>query len=922
MAERMTEIDFRIQKANQLRELWINPYAAKFDKQQNIGQLIFWWNNSSDYRNIDDIVVSTNKTVSTAWRLTLFRPHWKLSFGRLQDEFGEIQIMWHRDNCSLIDVMTRHPEQSEGSQKNSESSPKISLNFRDDNRRNEIISWRKTIERRVLNPEEPERFFGNVKKWDIIEFVHVSTWEKRNALVKQTYLRHGYEEILAYKNLFPQIYWSKLDQNNISTPAEVKADLDLIATNYSQKFEEKWLIGFEFELLWDEESESLLRSSQWRNPYKMIEKFLDVGDIIWVQWELFVTHKGELTIFVSDYQLLSKAIRPLGDKFHGIGEDNQETAYRQRYLDMIFNRESLQRMKLRSKFIRTLRNYYEESNFIELETPILWNSASGAAARPFVTHHNDLDQDMYLRIALECPLKMATVGMLERVFELWKVFRNEWSDPSHIQEYTSCEHYATYWNYEDNMIFTEKMFDYIFEHIPELQKKVQVIDKAWVSKEIDFQTPWRRVDFIAQVKIDSGIDVSKYTPHDEEKLRNLIKEKWHNWEWLDVQTTATMIDYLYKKVTRPKIVWPAFIFNYPKTMQPLARQSDNNSNIVEQRQLLVNGRELIKAYSELVDPIQQQTNFDEQAGAVAKWDDEATKADTEFVTAMEYGMPPQSWRGMGIDRILALLTEQQNIRDVVMFPIMKPTVGTQNVASVNGDDGRNAHAARLDNVVATHSNTSADKTDLSKEDVKNYIPTVEGSTIVWPFGDTDPEIWDELVQQAENLVQKYSTETQWHLRQVWGLMKHFAKKLGRNENYWYIVWLLHDIDWDYIGKDAARHIQDDLENIIFELNCSDEIKNQLIIDIQSHGPWLSGVEATTTIQKYLISIDELSGLMFAYSRMRWGFDGMEVKWVMKKVKDKAFAAGVDREHVRNCETYLGVALEDFVGQMIEGFLGL
>jgi lysyl-tRNA synthetase, class II len=404
--------------------------------------------------------------------------------------------------------------------------------------------------------------------------------------------------------------------------------------------------------------------------YRAIDKFLDVGDFIGLHWELFITHKGELTLFVWEYQLLSKAIRPLGDKFHGIGEW-QETAYRQRYLDMIFNRDTLERMKLRSQFLQVIRQFYRDQGFIEVETPVLWNSASGAAARPFITHHNDFDTDMYLRISPETSLKKITVGMFEKIFEVAKDFRNEGSDPSHHQEFTMIEHYAAYRNHEDNMAFTESMFDYIFTKLPALKKTISVTDKNGISKEVNFQTPWPRIDYIAQIKKDSGIDVSAYTDGDEEQLRLDIKASWHQWEWLDKQGLTTMIDYLYKKVTRPQIVWPAFIVNYPKLMQPLARVSDENNNIVEQRQLLINWWEVIKAYSELVDPIQQQTNFDAQAGALAAWDEEATSGDPDFVQAMEYGMPPQSGRGMGIDRIFALLTEQENIRDVILFPLMK-----------------------------------------------------------------------------------------------------------------------------------------------------------------------------------------------------------------------------------------------------------
>jgi lysyl-tRNA synthetase class 2 len=257
-----------------------------------------------------------------------------------------------------------------------------------------------------------------------------------------------------------------------------------------------------------------------------------------------------------------------------------------------------------------------------------------------------MDEDMFLRISPETALKKMTVGMYEKIFEVAKDFRNEGSDPSHHQEFTMIEHYACYRDYHRNMTFTEQMFQYIFQHMPELSPVIMVKDKQGVARQVDFSKPRAKIDYIQQIKIDSGIDVSTYAPSDEGRLREDILAKGHHREGIHEQTTATMIDYLYKKVTRPKIVGPAFIYNYPKTMQPLARVSDADSNIVEQRQLLINGREVIKAYSELVDPILQQANFDEQASAAAAGDDEATKGDEEFVKAMEYGMPPQSGRGM------------------------------------------------------------------------------------------------------------------------------------------------------------------------------------------------------------------------------------------------------------------------------------
>lgn len=235
-----------------------------------------------------------------------------------------------------------------------------------------------------------------------------------------------------------------------------------------------------------------------------------------------------MTLFVKEFQILAKAVRPLPEKFHGV--QDIETIYRQRYLDLVMNDASFERFKLRSKFIKTLRDFYYENDFIEIETPVLGNAASGAAAAPFITHHNDFDEDFFLRIAPETALKKATVGRFERVVEFTRNFRNEGSDPSHMQEFSAIEHYAAWWNFEDNMKYTEDMFDYVFDHIPELSREVMVKDKNGQEKQVNFETPWQRIDYIAGVREKSGIDVSQYGPEDEESLRAEIKAAGYSWE--------------------------------------------------------------------------------------------------------------------------------------------------------------------------------------------------------------------------------------------------------------------------------------------------------------------------------------------------------------------------------------------------------
>ncbi len=405
-----------------------------------------------------------------------------------------------------------------------------------------------------------------------------------------------------------------------------------------------------------------------KSAFKIAEKFCQVWDYIWVIWDLFITKHWELTLFVKEFQILSKAVRPLPEKFHWVTD--QETIYRQRYLDLITNEETYQRMLFRSNFLKKLREFYLKNNFIEITTPTLWTSASWAAAKPFITQHNDFWENVYLRIAPEIWLKMATVWRFERVFEFATNFRNEGSDPSHLQEFNVVEHYAAWWNFEDNIKFTEEMFDYLFNEL-NLERKISVKDKEWNSRIADFTTPFERIDYVEWVKKACGIDVSEYENWEEERLIADIKKAGVSFEWMEQMIVPTLIDYLYKKVLRPSIVWPAFVYNYPKTLQPLARQNDANPNIVEQFQLVVNGWEINKAYSELVDPKIQQENFDIQAGAIEKWDEEATRWDDDFILAMEYWMPCQSGFGMGFDRILAILTHQDNLRDVVLFPLMK-----------------------------------------------------------------------------------------------------------------------------------------------------------------------------------------------------------------------------------------------------------
>jgi len=401
--------------------------------------------------------------------------------------------------------------------------------------------------------------------------------------------------------------------------------------------------------------------------YKLVTKNHDLGDFIGVDGVIFTTKTGEKSVLVKTWSFLGKALLPPPGKYHGLKD--REVLYRRRYLDLMSNEDTRKRFALRSALVRAVREFYWREGFMEVETSTLMHNATGAAARPYHTHNNALDIDLVLRISHELPLKELVVGGFEKVFELGKAFRNEGHDPSHLPEHTHLEHYAAYWNFEDNMLFTERMFDFIFDAL-KLPKELPLRDRDGNERLVNWSTPWPRVDYLELITRDSGLDVMSYTSADA--LRKDIKARGFEFEGMDLMGLTSLIDNLYKKVSRPKIIQPTILFNYPKILQPLARVNDQDSALVDQFQLVVNGWEIVKAYSELVDPIDQRERFVQQSSARSEGDEEAMEIDYEYLTAMEHGMPPISGWGMGVDRLMALLTGQENLRDVVLFPLMRP----------------------------------------------------------------------------------------------------------------------------------------------------------------------------------------------------------------------------------------------------------
>ncbi len=404
-----------------------------------------------------------------------------------------------------------------------------------------------------------------------------------------------------------------------------------------------------------------------KDLYKQIIKTLNVGDFIGVGGDIFVTKKGETSVLVNDYVFLSKSLRPLPDKWHGLKD--QELKYRKRYLDLIMNTETKDRFIFRSKFLRELRNFYEQNGFYEVDTPVLCNTASGALAKPFVTHHNALDIDVSLRIAPEIYLKELIVGGFEKVFEMARVFRNEGTDPSHLQDFTMIEHYVAYWDYKKNMEFTEEMLVTVVKKLKG-GFKLDILDRGGNIRQIDLTPPWKIISMRDIILKDSGIDIDKFENADS--LRVKIISEDIKIDGMDQLGMGNLIDSLYKEVSRKKIIDPIFLINHPTSLSPLARKNNKNPDITDRFQLVINGWEIINSYSELIDPIDQKERFDEQSEAKESGDEEALNKDLDYVEAMEYGMPPVSGWGMGVERIVALLTNQSNLRDVVLFPLMRP----------------------------------------------------------------------------------------------------------------------------------------------------------------------------------------------------------------------------------------------------------
>lgn len=390
-------------------------------------------------------------------------------------------------------------------------------------------------------------------------------------------------------------------------------------------------------------------------------KTADIGDIVGIEGKVMLTKTGEVTIKCLKYTHLVKALRPLPEKFHGL--QDIEERYRRRYVDLIMNDETKKVAFVRPKIIRCIQNYMDSRGFIEVETPVLSTLLTGASARPFETHHNAQDLDMYLRIALELPLKRLLVGGMEAVYEIGRTFRNEGMDPKHNPEFTLMEAYLAYSDLEGMMDLTENMYQTIARDV------IGKMTYNWCGDEINLEGPWRRISMVDAIKEKTGIDFKKEMSVDE--AINLANE--HNIEVQEHErTVGHIINLFFEKYVEETLIQPTFLYGHPVEISPLTKKNPDDPRFVDRFELFIGGKEFANAYTELNDPDDQLERFEEQLKEKNLGNDEANDIDMDFIEALEYGMPPAGGIGYGIDRLVMLFTEQESIRDVILFPTMKP----------------------------------------------------------------------------------------------------------------------------------------------------------------------------------------------------------------------------------------------------------
>ncbi len=595
------------------------------------------------------------------------------------------------------------------------------------------------------------------------------------------------------------------------------------------------------------------------DEYEKFHEIFDVGDFIQVQGTLFKTKTDEPTLQVSDYTMLTKSLLPLPEKWHGLSDT--EIRYRKRYLDLLANESVRNTFRLRSRMVKLIRDFFHEREFVEVETPVLQHLPGGALAKPFKTHHNALDADLYLRVAPELYLKRLLVGGYERVFEIARCFRNEGIDNEHNPEFTQIEFYWAYADYNDIMELMEELIPYLLKGMG-LDLKVKVGDQT-----ADFTPPYPRITMRDLIKKYAKIDIEKFK--DTEKLyKKAVKLGVEDIKPTDGR--GKLIDEIYKTFARPKIMDPIFMIDHPVELSPLTKRKPDDPRYVERMQIVcAGGNELCNAFTELNDPIDQEERFQYQEALREAGDDEAQRFDQDFIDALKHGMPPTAGIGIGIDRLFKTLISSSNLKEVILFPTLKPEHSSQ---------GLSTSIMEEDELEVTGVIPKRDKAlKLLKKHIKN----------------------DGLIKH--------------HLAAEM-VMRAFAKHFGKNEDLWGIAGLLHDLDWEETKDNPEQHGARTAEILEKEgYDC------RIVYTVKAHNE-MHGLSLGLMLDRTLFCVEELTGLITATALVQKDKKLASIKGVdslKKKFKKKDFAKNVDRKIISRCEELMGMTLEEVMELSLE-----
>ncbi|MDP3881577.1 MAG: lysine--tRNA ligase [Nanoarchaeota archaeon] len=596
------------------------------------------------------------------------------------------------------------------------------------------------------------------------------------------------------------------------------------------------------------------------------KKYIDAGDFVGVEGSVFRTKRGELSILVKKAEILSKSILPLPDKWHGL--EDKEERYRKRYVDLIINPEVKEVFLKRFKMISLIRNFLNKKGFVEVETPIVQPLYGGTNAKPFETHLNALDMHAYLRVAPELYLKRLVVGGFEKVYEIGRNFRNEGIDQMHNPEFTMLEWYEAYADYNKMMDTAENLFKYLIKEVnasPVLEFR---------GHKINCGGKWPRLTMAEAVRKYAKIDVEESSAED---LRKFVDK--NNIEYRGESNKGVLTNAIFEKMVTENLIGPIWIIDYPKEISPLAKPHRSKEGLVERFECYMGGKEICDGWSEIIDPTDQRQRFEKEQAAMRAGNDEAHPMDEDFINALEQGMPVLGGIGIGMDRLAMVLTNADSLRDVILFPFMKP-IKNDNKEVVNCEENS--------------------KQEFSP---KSKLPL------------TREEAW--------NLVKKYNVDKSDlnHYLESEAVMRAVANRLREDPNYYGMLGLIHDIDWGITKENSIDHLTKAPE-ILKKAGFDEEFISIII----SHGygfdcAGLKDKKRTRKVEYALAASETVTGLVHSYALMRKTITGMDSAGLMKKFKDKKFAAAIHREIIKECEQ-LGLSLEEFFKIAIEAIQGI